>query len=252
MNKSLEKQWFDFFASGFYGEAWDFRKNFQTEEEIEGVLNLLQPKPGSHFLDWCGGEGRHSLILAQKGFEVTLLDWAPNHIEEAKRKSKEAGVKINFICTDFRETPSSIQADYAINMFTAGIGYFEEEDDSKALKSLHAALKKDALFLLDTLNLFWLVRHYQKRAGYMSPDRRERIIEEREFDLWTNRNKSRTLYWNRGREEEKTFNQHIYSPAELIKLLKSSGFEPLELYGEFDGRPLSFDTERMIVVSRRK
>jgi len=251
---ALEQRWKEFFWSGFYSEAWGFRIDpKRAREEVEGVLRLLKPTPGSHILDWCGGEGRHSVLLAKMGFAVTLLDFAPNHVEKARQAAEAAGVKLNLICTDFRETPPDIQADFAVNLFTAGIGYLQEEDDLQALKNLHAALKPGALFLLDTMNLFWLVRNYQPTGGYVSQESSRRLLERREFDFWTNRNLSRVLYWEKGgKEEEQQLEHRIYSAAELVSLLRRAGFEPLELYGDFDGRPLGFDAKRLIVVSKRR
>jgi len=252
--QTLEQKWQEFFWSGFYSEAWRGRIDEEgTQKEVEGVLRLLNPLPGSHILDWCGGEGRHSIPLAQKGFEVTLLDFAPNHIEAAREAAKGAGVTLNLIRADFRKTPSSIQADYAVNLFTAGIGYLREEDDIEALQSLHAALKPDALFLLDTMNLFWLVRHYQPSGGYMSEDGSQRTVERREFDFWTNTSKSRMLYWTKdGKESIQQFDHRIYSAAELTSVLRRAGFEPFKLYGDFDGHPFDFETKRLIIVSKRR
>jgi len=251
---ALEKRWQEFFWSGFYSETWEFRIGPQrTQEEVEGVLRLLKPTPGSHILDWCGGEGRHSILLARMGLTVTLLDFAPNHVKKARQAAEAAGVKLNLVCADFRETPLGIQADFAVNLFTAGIGYLQEEDDLQALRSLHAALKPEALFLLDTMNLFWLVKNYQPTGGSVSQDGSKRSLEQRKFDFWTNRNYSRVLYWEKGgKEEEQQLEHRIYSAAELVALLRRAGFEPLELYGDFDGRPLGFDTKRLIVVSKRK
>lgn len=216
-------------------------------------MKLLNPTPGSHILDWCGGKGRHSIPLAQKGFVVTLLDFAPNHIKATQEAAELAGVKLNLICADFRETPASLQADFAINLFTSGIGYLTEEDDINALKSLHTALKPGALFLLDTMNLFWLVKNYQPTGGYVSEDGTQRAVEQREFDFWTNRNAFQTLYWEKsGKEARHQLDLRIYSATELASVLRQAGFEPLKLYGGFDGHPFSFDTQRLIVISERR
>jgi len=252
MNTLLEEKWKQFFTSGFYLRAWDFAREWRSEEEVEGVISILEPEPGDHFLDWCGGTGRHSLLLAQKGFRVTLLDWAPNHLDIAREQARRLGVddRMEFVCCDFRRTPSNIEADYSLNLFTSGIGYLGKEEDVKALKALRGALKEGALFLLDTMNLFWLVRNYRPMDGRVSPDGSKRRIDQREFDFWTNRNRSRTLYWEEGKEEEDTLEHRIYSAAELAGVLEQAGFKPLSLYGGFDGREFGFDSRRLIMVSR--
>jgi len=250
----LEERWENFFLSGFYANAWSFRIDpAQAQEEADGVLNLLNPPLGAHILDWCGGWGRHSIEFAKRGFQVTLLDFAPNHIQRAREEAESAGVSLNLICADFRQTPVSIQADFAVNLFTSGIGYLTEEDDVQALKSLHAALKPDALFLLDTMSLFWLVKNYQPRGWYGDESGTKRLLEEREFDFWTNQNRSHAFFWELGSEERGQQLEHrIYSPAELAAVLRLAGFEPVSLYGDFDGRLFDFDSRRIVMVSRRK
>lgn len=253
MKTELEEVWEEFFWSGLYGDFWSFQIDPQrTQEEVDGVLSLLNPTPGSHILDWCGGWGRHSIELAKRGFRVTLLDFAPNHIQMAREVAKAAGVSLDFVCADFRKTPSTIQADFAVNLFTAGLGCLTEEDDAQALRSLYAALKPGALFLLDTISLFWLVKNYQPRGWDEDEDRSRRRFETREFDFWTNRNRAQAFFWEKGKKEkESEIDLRIYSPAELAAVLRRAGFEPVELFGDFDGQEFGFDSRRLIMISRR-
>lgn len=251
---SLEQLWDKFFKSGFYEEGWRLKIDPQrTLEEVKGVLNLLKPKLGNHILDWCGGWGRHAIELAKLGYEVTLLDFAPNHIEMAKHAMTETCVHLDLVCADFRQTPPTIQADFAVNLFTAGISYLAEEDDIQALKSLHEALKPGARFLLDTLNLFWLVQHYNSHGWSESNDESVRMLEKREFNFLTNRNFSETTMQRAGQPEEvQTLDHRIYSAAELASVLKRAGFEPIELYGDLDGQPFTFDSRRIVMISQKK
>lgn len=248
-----EKRWDEFFANGFYFEGWDFRIDpQQTQAEVDGILALLKPRSGIHLIDWCGGYGRHAVEFAKRGFQVTLLDKAPNHIEMARQAAEQAGVSIELVCADFRQTPALVQADFAVNLFTSGIGYLTEEDDVQALRSLYAALKPGALFLLDTMNLFWLARNYQPKGWEGDESGKKRLFDAREFDFWTNRNHSKTILWKEGQPERQMENDHrIYTPSELAAVLRRAGFEPVELRGGFDGQPFDFDNRRIIMISRR-
>jgi hypothetical protein len=161
------------------------------------------------------------------------------------------GVEIELVLADFRETPP-IEADAAANLFSAGIGYLGEEEDLKALRSLHRALKPGALFLLDTMNLFWLARNYQPRGWDENEEGTRRRLEAREFDFLTGRNRSQAIFWERGREERRSaIDMRIYSPTELVRLLEQAGFETTALYGDLDGSDFGFDSRRIVMVSRR-
>jgi ubiquinone/menaquinone biosynthesis C-methylase UbiE len=237
-----------------YEETLDSKR---TGEEIEQILNLLPMRQSEcyHILDWCGGWGRHAIELAKRGHEVTVLDISEEYLKRAKREAKKAGVgkRIKTICADFRETPSSIQADYAINMFTAGIGYLSEEDDLRALKSLYGALKYGTTFLLDTMSLFWIVKNFQEKGWNFSSNNKKLFLEKREFDFWTGRIQSKFIFHDRAKkiEQEISINHRIYTPIELIDLLKRAGFIPIALYGGLDGSAFDFNSKRIVIMSRR-
>ena len=247
----MEESWIKFFQSGVYAEGWTWRVDEdKTRREVDAVLNFLKPPAGAHILDWCGGWGRHAIELARRGYEVTLLDFAENHIQMAEEASKKAGVALKLVHSDFRYTPSNIGADYAINMFTAGIGYLSEEDDFAALRSLHTALKPGARFLLDTMNLFWLVRNYNPNGWHEIVEGKVRILETREFDLLTHRNRSKGILWRKGKKDRTYVLDHrVYTACELAKILKAADFGHVASYGDFDGQLLTMSSPRLILIS---
>jgi len=253
MSINLDEKWKRFYWKELYRKGWGIEINpDQTKKEVEGVLEILNPTSGAHILDWCGGWGRHSIELAERGFNVTLLDFTPAHIKMAEVLAEEAGVGLNLVQADFRETPANIQADFAINMFTAGIGHYTREDDTKALTSLYKALKPGAKFLVDTMNLYWLVKNYQPRGWRESDDKKIRLFGKREFDFWTGRNISEeTLAIVSQEEQTMTLDILVYTPAELAVVFREAGFVPIKLYGGFDGQKFSFDSRRIIMVSEK-
>ena len=251
MNTQYEKAHEDLFWTGFYAKAWEPNTQPErTEREVEGVLRLLQPTPGSHILDWCGGPGRHAVELATRGFQMSLLDYTKLHVDMAKERAEEAGVPLAIYHSDFRDTPASIQADYSINMFTAGLGYLTPEDDLKALCSLHAALRPNAKVLIDTGCLWWLVRNYIPNTWSAFDD--SLVLHTRKFNFLLNRNEETLLVKKPdGSEETHTINHRIFSPAELVVLTEQAGFETEALYGDFDGSDFTFLSRRIVLVVRK-
>lgn len=254
MVTKLENDWGKFFKSGFYHTVWSSVRTASqdTVTEVAGVLNILKPATGSHILDWCGGWGRHSVALSQKGYKLTLLDFAPNHIKKAKRLAKLAAIKMNFVCADFRNTPQNIQADFAVNLFTSGIGYLEEKDDVAALKSLYFAIKPNAKILIDTMNFTWLIKNYVETGDQLSDDGKIRVVVKRRFNHISSRViEENILLYKDGRWKSHVVNHRIYSVYELNKILTMSGFKIVELYGGFDASPFNFDSRRILVVCEK-
>ena len=247
-----EKAHEDLFWSGFYASAWEPKTTPErTAVEIKGVLDLLNPKPGSHILDWCGGMGRHSIELAKLGFKVTLLDYTKLHLDKARSDAASVGVDLNIVKADFRNTPSGIQADYAVNLFTAGLGYISPEADLKALKSLNKALKPGARILIDTGSMFWIVRNYIPNTWSTFGD--TLVLHSRKIDYLDNRTVETLLVKKaNGTEEIYTVTVQVFTPGELNVLLKRAGFKVEQLYGDFDGSEFTFRSRRIIMIASKK
>lgn len=248
---SRDQQWKDLFWTGFYADAWESKTNLNPEDEVDQVITLLGIVPGSHILDWCGGMGRHSILFAKRGYQVTLLDYTPHHIQLARQVAEQAGVGINFIQSDFRQTPPEIQANYAVNLFTSGLGYLEEADDVEALCSLYRALKSGAQILIDTMNLFYIVKEYRPKDWYEYGESRL-VLESRHFDFSTNRNVSRIVQREAGKEDvDVTLDHRVYSPAELAKVIEQAGFSVTGLYGSFAGDDFTFGSRRIVMTATK-
>lgn len=63
---------------------------------------------GGRALDVAGGQGRNAIWLAQRGFDVTLLDVSDVAIEGAEEAAAEAGVSLTAVRTEV--TPEAIPA----------------------------------------------------------------------------------------------------------------------------------------------
>lgn len=255
----IREEWIDKFFGGpndFYGTVYTALGVFDkkdTEKEVDGVLNILKASPGSHILDWCGGWGRHAIPLAKRGYKVTLLDFSQPYLERAQEYARREGVEINPVCVDFRRTPPNIQADYAVNLFTAGLGYLGEENDLIALQSLRSALKPGARVLIDTMNLFWIIRNFMSSSWEESADGIKWRFEKRDFDFMTNTVHSRGIYLDRqaGTEMPCDHQLRVYSPADLARVLKAVGFVPSELFGDFDGSEFTLTSKRIVMTALR-
>jgi D-alanine-D-alanine ligase len=259
-----------FFWDGFYEKtyAWQMTPE-RTRAEVEAVIRLLALQPGEHVLDWCGGQGRHSVELARRGFQVTLLDYTPLHLEIAEQVARDAGVKVKLIQADFRETPPGIKATAFINMFTAGVGYYgDPQEDLRAFRTLHSTLAPEARGLVDTMSLYWLARNFNPQGWHGSADGKFRVLESREFDFLKGINHARQIFQIVGQgESENSHELKVYTPHELAAVMAQAGFSNFELYGSFEidpktvveghpekARPYKFDfsSRRLILTAMRQ
>jgi len=93
LNKKPSKTHFDKLYSG---KNYSFKFNYdKTISE-----SILKNKHSGKILDLGCGEGGISLVLAEKGFDVTCVDISRIAIEKIKKEAEKRKIKINAICMD--------------------------------------------------------------------------------------------------------------------------------------------------------
>ena len=145
-----EPHWFEsWFGSPYYRILYQHRDELEAEAFVDHLVKYLQPLPGSRMVDIACGEGRFSIELADRGYDVTGIDLSHNSIEKAKAHENE---HLHFYVHDMRMPFYINYFDYAFNFFTS-FGYFANARDHQlAAKSFASGLKKNGLLVLDYLN----------------------------------------------------------------------------------------------------
>jgi ubiquinone/menaquinone biosynthesis C-methylase UbiE len=223
----------------------------RTEQETDHIVERLALPPGSKVLDLCCGHGRHSIALAERGFQVTGQDLSAVFLEKARADAAEAGVLVRWVHGDMRQVPFEKEFDAAINMFSA-FGYLEsEEEDQKVLNQVHRALKPGGQFLLETIHRAWLIRNFESRGWHIGAEGVV-VLEERQFNLLTGRNQvTVTLIDHDGARHLRQHAMRIYSAAELVRMVAQTGLTVEAAYGALDGRELTLDSNRLVLLARR-
>lgn len=217
--------------------------------EAAFIARALRLKKRSRVLDLCCGTGRHSRILARKGFSVTGVDATSAYLREARRAARNGNPR--FLRGDMRRLGFDAEFDAAFNAWSS-FGYFTDpEDDLKVLRGVRRALKPGGLFLIELMSGDWLERNFQPRrwerregGGFLLQDARwlpgrDRALENE----WT------VLRPGRKPASARLF-LRSYGRARLSRLLRRAGFEVLRVRGGLDGRPYG-PSPRLVVLARR-
>ncbi|HEU4861508.1 MAG TPA: methyltransferase domain-containing protein [Chitinophagaceae bacterium] len=156
----------DWFNSPFYHKLYFERDVKEAAAFISKLIDHLKPVPGSNMLDVACGRGRHSRLLAEKGFVVTGIDISPESIAFAKKFEND---RLEFFQHDMRLPFRVNYFRYAFNFFTS-FGYFKtrrEHDD--AIRTIANGLKPGGIFVIDYLNVHYsedhLVLHEEKKIN---------------------------------------------------------------------------------------
>ena len=228
----------------FTEARWEY-----APREVEAMVSLLGLAPGASVLDLCCGVGRHSLEFARRGFQVTGVDRTTAYLDEARKRAGEEGLEIEFIQDDMRTFRRAEAFDAVVNYFTS-FGYFDSEDDERrVVDNVQGSLRAGGRLLLDMMGKEILARVFTER------DWREEdgmlILEERKLAPDWSTLDNRWILLKDGDQREVTVTVRQYSAAELSRLLKGSGFDRVDVYGDLSGAPYDMAAKRLIAVAHK-
>ena len=179
----------DFFGDDYLGAYHETISAENTLIEIGFVQQVLRLPVGSEVLDLCCGHGRHSVLLAKAGLNMTGLDLSEQYLKQAARYATSAGVELQLVHSDMRQIPFESRFDAVINLFTS-FGYLSsDKEDVRVLKQVSKALKPDGKFLIDLINRDWVISNNLEDERKIAPNGTV-YQEHRELDLVNDRIKN--------------------------------------------------------------
>jgi SAM-dependent methyltransferase len=220
-----------------------------AEEQVTKALALAEIPQGA-VLDLCCGPGRHSVVLAKLGFQVTAVDRTSYLLSIARERAARRNVEIEFVLEDMRHFVRPEAFDLVLNMFTS-FGYFDQKDeDLQVLRNIHESLKPGGVFLIDVISKEFLAKNFQATSSVKGPDG-VLVVERREIcDDWTRIRNEWILIKDQTAKQFK-FSHTIYSGQELRSLMQRAGFDLISLFGDLDGNEYGINATRLIAMGRK-
>lgn len=189
-------------------------------QDLKILSEFAVPRNG-FVLDLCCGIGRHSVILAEKGYRIIGVDISPEFISHANELAIEKKVSDNveFRVGDMRRIKEILQ-DYKgkinaiINLFTS-MGYYDEKTNIDIFKQLLLLATPNGILVIDTINRDWIIRHFRARDILDMGDDLV-MVEERKLDLENSIMENMWKYYSRKKHDLKFLegfevNHRIYS-----------------------------------------
>ena len=149
-----QKEWFaTWFDSPYYHLLYQHRDDNEAQLFLNKLIGVLELKPSARILDLACGKGRHSITLAQMGFEVLGADLAANSIAAAQENQNALQLdKLQFVVHDMRKPLTGQYFAAIFNLFTS-FGYFDTLEENQAVcKALAAMLQPGGMVVIDFLN----------------------------------------------------------------------------------------------------
>lgn len=228
----MKIEWFvDWFNTKEYLDVYKHRNEKDAECHIKFLLSKITLPSNASVLDLACGSGRHSILLAKQGFNVTGVDLSDTLLSEAVKSAKAESLDVKFIKSDIRYFQTEEKFDCILNLFTS-FGYFEnDEENFLVFEKAFNFLTKKGYFVLDYFNKNYieknLVKFSKEEKENYSITQERKIIDQRVV-------KKITIQRN---DTVQTFFESVklYDSNSLIQKLKEFGFEIVNLFGDFLG-----------------
>lgn len=250
------KQWYEKLFEN-YGEQYDNEVFTQgTLGECDFIEKELNHNKSLKILDVGCGTGRHSIELSKRGYQITGIDLSEAQLKKAREKAEASQLKIDFLKYDARNLPFENDFDVAIMLCEGGFPLMEtDEMNFEILKNVSKALKDSSKFIFTTLNgLFPLFNSINDFHGENQNEGAQ--YKNETFDLMTFRDKNFTTFTDDdGNEFQLECNERYYVPTEITWMLKSLGFNKVEIFGAKLGAfsredALSTEDFEMLVIAK--
>jgi SAM-dependent methyltransferase len=241
-----EEWWESFFDEVWLSGGFSPAGEEAPVEEIDYLWRQLELRPGSRLVDVCCGVGRHSIPLAERGVEVTGVDFCADYVERAEKRAGR--LPVSFVRADMRETGLEGGAfDAVINMWTS-FGYFADEaENERAMAEFARLLRRSGRLVMSLVNRDGLMNLFQQKRGSTTGD--WLLFEDSEPDYLTGRMKSRWLWVSpAGERYEREIDHRIYAVHELVGMGARFGLEMVDAHGSLRGEPSGRESTHMYLT----
>ena len=249
MGEAASDWWRTWFGPSYLA-LYDDTLRERTPIEIDQLEALLQLRPPLRILDLPCGQGRHTIELARRGYELTGVDLSPYLLRVAKARAEAAGVEVRWREGDMRRPLAGETFDLILNLFTS-FGYFlDAGDDRLVVQAAAAMLEPGGRFLLEVINGDRVMGQFVEREWFTVGQ--AAVMERRSLDRSARRmTVERTISRPAG-EEVDVHALRLYGAREIASLLRASGFDRVEIYGDWDGGPVTAESLRVLAVGKRE
>jgi len=226
-----------------------------SRREVDLICHLLSPEPEHRILDMCGGQGRHSLELWERGYtDCTVVDYSHHLVDLGKKTAIERNCEVRFMQGDARNTGLPSTSFDHVLILGNSLGYLpDEHDDGRILGEAFRVLKPDSVILVDVSDGDKVLKDFNPNTWHEVDD--DLVVCRQR--IWNgSRIKAREMVFSRqkGLLRDRTYAIRIYRPDDIANLVRKAGFVDVKVHRDFCPHEkegdYGFMNRRVIVTAR--
>lgn len=229
-----------------------------TKREVDVIEDVLPLRPTTRLLDLCGGQGRHALELARRGYQhLTVLDYSDFLLDRGRWEAAAASLSVTFCQGDARAMALPSASFDAVLLMDNSFGYFvDAADDQRVLAEVARILTVNGRFLLDLIDRDMALRQFCPESWHEATDDIV-VCWKRELVHDVIRVRELVLSKATGLLRDRAYAERLYSAESIRQLLTSVGFGDIVIqHGAFvydpdHGTDYGLATNRMLVTATR-
>ncbi|TDX45511.1 class I SAM-dependent methyltransferase [Orenia marismortui] len=205
----------------------DFESAIGEVDFMEEVLDLSSE---DKILDLGCGNGRHSILLAESGYEVVGIDYSTKMLELAKEEAKQRAIKVEFQHQDMLKLDQKEEYN-AIIIMDGSFGIFSDQENEEVIGRVSKALKRGGRLLLQTHSPYYIAMN--QGVSY-EIDEDKRFIRETSFDVYKGAVVDKIICINEVTGEEQripTRYYRAYTVPELKSIFEKYGLKEIDIFG---------------------
>lgn len=227
-----------------------------TKREVDVLERVLRLRSSQHILDLCGGQGRHALELARRGYQhLTVLDYAPFLLRRGCREAADEALSVTFCRGDARCIPLRAASVDVVLLMANSFGQFADPaDDRLLLTEVARVLRRGGRLLIDLTDVAYLRRHFLAESWHEATDDTV-VCWKRELSGDVVRIREMVLSKTTGLIRDRTYGERLYAPEQLRALLREVGFATSKVhrkafvYNPETGTDYGLATHRTLVTA---
>ena len=238
----------------------DFEVSIQNREfincSVDWIVNHFGLNNNKQVADFGCGTGSYATLLAEKGADVTGIDFSETFIQHAKKVAKQKGLDINYVQQNYLEFETEDRFDL-ITLLLCDFCALNPSQRKTMLKKFYKFLKPGGSVLIDvyTLNAFnqreeTETYEHCRLDGFWSPENyycyqhifkydEEKVV----LDKYTiiEEKRTRVVYnW-----------LQYYSEDSLRKEFEENGFKVEGFYDDLTGTTISPESLEIVIIAKK-